>query len=350
MRRLRWLGGLFSFCVLAGAGRGAGLPPTEEKMISAAEVDVRSGPSANPAFYPTIKLHRGDKVQLIKDKSPQAGWLAIKPPPGSFSWVNARLVQKINDKTGSVLADDAPVLVGSALTNSPPSVRSPKPLARGTIVYLLDKPLRASDGSQWYPIEPNETEVRFIPASAVEAAAAVAAVTAKEPADVKDADFQEAEKAERERRFTDAARLYRQAMNGTTNQDEKVACANRLASLARTSPASAPPRVALGQPHTPAPTNQATSLYGTPSGGNAPLQSQSSGPGYLFQSGFQVDGKPVYRLADRNMQHVLYIIPQPGLSLAPYVNRWVELYGPVTYRSETVRAYFMSASYIKVVQ
>jgi hypothetical protein len=340
---------MLGVCLLGGAARAAELPATEEKVVAAQEVDVRSGPSASPSFYATGKLHRGDKVQILKDRPAQAGWVAIKPPPGSFSWVNARLVKPVNDYTGQILAEDTPVLVGSALSNNPPSVRSPRPLARGTIVVLLDKPLRASDGSRWYPIEPNPTEVRYIPASAVESAPAVAAATAKEPADAKDPVFQEADRAERARRFADADRLYRQAAQQTNDPGVKVLCANRLASLARTAPAANPPQVALGQPQPPA--NQATSMYGTSgaAAGAAVPPGQWSGPGWIMQAGFQVDGRPVYRLVDWNGAHVLYLVPQPGISLDQYVHNRVNLYGPVTYRSETVRAYFMSVGYVKAV-
>ena len=49
-------------------------------------------------------------------------------------------------------------------------------------------------------------------------------------------------------------------------------------------------------------------------------------------------------------QLVCYVIAQPGLNLDAYANRYVDLYGQLGYRSETVRAYFLSASYAKPVQ
>lgn len=348
MRTVHLLGGMLGLWALTWPARAAEPAAGEEKVIALPEVEVRSGPSASPAFYATAKLHRGDKVQVLKDRAPQAGWVAIKPPPGSFSWVNARLVRLINDYTGQVLAEDTPVLIGSALSNAPPSVRSPKPLARGTIVVILDKPLRASDGSRWYPIEPNPTEVRYIPASAVESEPAVATVSAKEPTDIKDPTFLRAEQAEKAGDTALADRLYHQVAAETKDHNLQVLCANRLAALAKAGPAAGPPGVALGQPQPP--TNQATALYGKSQGNTPGTASQWSGPGWLVRGGFQIDGKPVYRLVDRDWQHVLYVVPQPGISLDPYLSRWVDLYGPVTYRSETVRAYYMTAGYVRPVQ
>src|SRR5689334_13125487 len=73
------------------------------ETIQAAEVEVRSGPSLNPSYYPTSKLYRGDKVTVVKEYDKD--WLAIEPPaPGrdSFSWINAQAV-KVNGMSAIVV-------------------------------------------------------------------------------------------------------------------------------------------------------------------------------------------------------------------------------------------------------
>src|SRR5262245_7679264 len=100
------------------------------------EAEVRSGPSTDPKLYPTNRLRKGDVVEVVKEHDDT--WLEIKPPKGSFSWINARFVEKHNDRTWVVNAQvDAPaeVLYGSRVTdpNVKPSVKSAD-VPRGTIL------------------------------------------------------------------------------------------------------------------------------------------------------------------------------------------------------------------------
>ena len=69
----------------------AGQDSGNEMVIVIPEVEVRSGPTLE--YYPTSKLYYGSKVIVLRE-SKQPGWLAIKPPPGSFSWINAKFVKK----------------------------------------------------------------------------------------------------------------------------------------------------------------------------------------------------------------------------------------------------------------
>src|SRR5262249_5626671 len=147
-------------------GMGAYVQPTQEMTVVVPAVDARSGPSEK--FYPTSKLYLGDKVQVIKGREDNPGWVAIKPPRGSFSWINARFVKVLTPPYGTVVADvDHPeeVLVGRALDNRRPDkiqVRLPK----GTQIIILDKALTDERG-KWYPIQAPPEEVRYLPASAV---------------------------------------------------------------------------------------------------------------------------------------------------------------------------------------
>src|SRR5436190_12691240 len=72
-----------------GAPVGAtGTAYPAEMTIVVPEVEVRSSPTTK--YYATSKLRQGDRVLVLKDCKEQPGWLVIKPPPGSFSWVRAK--------------------------------------------------------------------------------------------------------------------------------------------------------------------------------------------------------------------------------------------------------------------
>src|SRR5438105_10009930 len=80
-----------------------------ETTIEADEAYVRSGSSTK--YYPTSKLRRGDKV--VVHRHDPGGWFMIEPPPGSFSWVPARYVQKNDAGRGTITTNNVVVRVGS---------------------------------------------------------------------------------------------------------------------------------------------------------------------------------------------------------------------------------------------
>src|SRR5579859_6251529 len=54
-----------------------------QATVTAPHVEVRSGPTDK--FYPTLELHQGEAVVVIR-ASTEPGWVEIKPPEGSFNW------------------------------------------------------------------------------------------------------------------------------------------------------------------------------------------------------------------------------------------------------------------------
>jgi SH3-like domain-containing protein len=62
--------------------------------VTADEVDVRSGPSTR--HYMTHRLFAGDEVQVYRREA--TGWLAIRPPEGSYSWIPADVTEETNDR------------------------------------------------------------------------------------------------------------------------------------------------------------------------------------------------------------------------------------------------------------
>src|SRR5690242_1756801 len=107
MRPAHLMGGMA--LIVACAVPAAGQVSTQDAVVTAPEVEVRSGPS--PMFYVTSKLKNGARVRVVKE---EGNYLAIVPPAGSFSWVNARFLDhKVGAPTAVVLGDGkVPVMVG----------------------------------------------------------------------------------------------------------------------------------------------------------------------------------------------------------------------------------------------
>ena len=158
MRVARTLAGLALIHVLGAGALGQTAP--FDAAISVPEAEVRSGPSSSPNFYVTGKLRQGTRVHVVEEKN---GWLAITPPPGSFSWISGLVIERTGRTTAVVRADGAPVRVGSSLVDQEPTIEQVK-LSHGTQIVILGS---AKDG-KWWPIEPPPQEVRYIPKEAVQ--------------------------------------------------------------------------------------------------------------------------------------------------------------------------------------
>ncbi len=71
-------------------------------------VYVRCRPDQN--WYPTTRLKRGDRVEVFGE---QFGWLKIRPPRGSFCYIDKTLVTREGADKGVVNADNVYVRAGS---------------------------------------------------------------------------------------------------------------------------------------------------------------------------------------------------------------------------------------------
>jgi hypothetical protein len=387
---------------LALAGRlGAADPPPDVRAVIVPEAEVRCGPSTSPQMYRTNLLHQGDRVEVVEELK-EGGWLAIRPPRGSFSWINTRFLQHVTPhQSNYVVAQDdvpVPVIYGSPfIPDRRPTVAGAR-LTRGHQVRGLGPALADAEGT-WMPIEPPASEVRYIRAENVSRLPAAptrttvaasgsfkdgppAAPPAPPPPPDGDALWRQAEQAERTGRLADAIRLYELAgeANLHVNHARAEAALRRAEWLRQggnppsggsafypdrevrppTPPGDARPAAApyegrvyalptdTGEPATAArligsaPASPPGQFCSTPSAAPAawgappaPVGYPSSGPGRLHRSrvGFLLvsdNGRPVY-----------YAAGQPGLDLEPYVDRNVELFGPVAYRND-LRAYFMT--------
>src|SRR5262249_6077533 len=101
----------------------------------------------------------------------------IQPPPGSFSWVNLKMVERIVPTQANwvVKNDSTPVLIGSEFVRERPTVEGVR-LARGTQLRVVGQ--QEVDGdTAWLPIEPPAREARYVRAEAVAVAAPLPSAT-----------------------------------------------------------------------------------------------------------------------------------------------------------------------------
>jgi hypothetical protein len=301
-------------CLSVAAAVLLALPAkAQETTITVSEVYVYSGPSTK--FYPTSALRAGQKVEVVQTADNQPGWLAIKPPVKSFSWIAQRFVAPTaNAMIGVVEADhDVPVLPGSSLTNQPPNVERAK-LRRGTLVTIVGPPEYASTGV-WLPIAPPAGEVRYIEAYAVKApnVAAAGAPPSAPP--------------------------------GPAATPPQPGDPRNMA---------APPQYAGGwqagdQPRTPGQTTAYTKTTPTsPAIPSPPVgQAQYSPQGILRKTAFQLNGQPVYVLEVAAGQRGIYVAAPPGFTLSPYVGRSIRVYGTTSYLSnDYLRDYYVTATHV----
>jgi hypothetical protein len=173
-----------------------------------------------------------------------------------------------------VLADDAPLLLGTA-NSAQPLPHQVGTAKRGTMVVVLgEKALSDALGEKttWWRIQPTTNEVRWV------------------------------------------------------NKDAVQGNANSLAGGGGQSPAARNPNNVVGQPMA---RPSYTPVQPPPTG-----VIMTSGPGNLRRAAFQIDGQPAFVLEDTRGYPVVYAIAQPGLNLEPFVNRRVELFGPMIQRPD----------------
>ena len=320
-----------------------------EAVILQNEVEVRSGPSKN--FYPTSKLYRNDKVLVLRESKEAPGWLEVKPPTGSFSWISGKHVKQVDQRYAYVDCDPAkpvPVLPGSSLVNQEPNRESMK-LTAGTVLVIVDRPLQVN-GDTWLPIQPHPSEVRYIPADSVRPAQTVTA-TASAPnwtltpqGYVGNNVLAEAEKAVRENDLNRARQLFQQVANNATDPNQKVYAMNRLASLPQSPFAT-----------TSNPKDESRTAF---SPGNPPvipglaMLRPDAWSAYGRLRDLQMkreDGQPIYALEDERGRILNYVTTNPGKSLNAYIGRTVAVYGPTMWRPDSaVKMQYIVATYVAV--
>lgn len=121
---------------------------------------IRSAPGSEND-YATGTLRRGDIVEIFFKNGD--GWCAIRPPEGSYSWVNGNFVRPTQDGGGVIVSPsegkEVPVRVGADSVLKSTSVQVG--LKSGRTVTILGE-TTLTGGKTWYKISPPAGEFRWI--------------------------------------------------------------------------------------------------------------------------------------------------------------------------------------------
>lgn len=129
---------------------------------------VRSGPGAS--HYGTDRLAPGSKVEIYRHDP--GGWMAIRPPKGSFSLIQRDEVELDDKGQATVLEDDTLAWVGTRLSAVDKPMFQVK-LRAGEVLNVLgvvdrEKFKLDEDQPDWVQIEPPRGEFRWISSQNIE--------------------------------------------------------------------------------------------------------------------------------------------------------------------------------------
>jgi hypothetical protein len=327
-------------------------------VVKPSTADVTSGVGNPSLFYVTNRLHQGDRVEVVREE--QGGWLAIKAPPGSVSWVNARFLKPVGRDVWSVESlEDVPLFYASEVRKEKPNVRSLY-LTRGTIVEKAAQAVSAEDGN-WQAIKSPAAELRYIRATDVTPVAAAGggllapttspvdtsrppkdyavppvATPSVEPLAPANARWAEAQKAEREDRTKEAIELYNKLGREVANTDHDLSmrCFNQASWLQRK------PAYAIGNRLQPVAAGTSVG-YSPQAAGNQCTTSEYTFYGRLRQAYQSLDQKPTYVV--ENGQGIVAYVTSSGADLNVLLGRNVAVSGPACWCG-SVRANYVRAT------
>jgi uncharacterized protein YgiM (DUF1202 family) len=170
---LRYVAGSYLLAIFTAATVAAELDPYEARVI-VARAQVRSGPGEQ--FYPSDTLAESETVEVYREHA--GGWLAIRPPKNSFSWVCGRYLKLRDNGLAEVDAQGVDSRIGSRFGNQRNAVQIQ--LRKGEVVEILGE--AEEGGDTWYKIAPPAGEFRWIHATNVKRVAASVTADSDEPA------------------------------------------------------------------------------------------------------------------------------------------------------------------------
>src|SRR3954467_3039841 len=147
-----------AFCALQSWAAAESTPYQARVIVAGAT--VRSGPGDN--FYPTDTLSQGDLLEVYREKS--GGWLGIRPPLNSFSWVAARDLIVKDGGLAEIARDNVPSRIGSRLSEKRNA--SQVRLKKGEGIEVVGEATVSDE--KWCKIAPPAGEFRWIQSSLVE--------------------------------------------------------------------------------------------------------------------------------------------------------------------------------------
>ncbi len=331
--------------------------------VKAESAELRAGPSDSTQYHVTNTVRRGTTLEVLGEEP--GGWLRVKPPPGSVTWINTASLNN------TVPGQNKPV-VGAAGATIPTYPGSEANLGRrpnvigarvkpGFIAECIGSPERPDVDGTWVRIKPPPGEVRYVRAAALDGAtgsftpapgAAASAVSAgalpiartpsANAAQTADELWRQAHAAHVARRHEEAAKLYEETAEAAKANPALAAHATAQARALRAWLASS-----AGSSF--APTSAGATL-------SAPGDTPRAQPvgvfrGTLRRAGWNIDGQRAYFLdvfvQGGIRQPGFYVTAGPGVDLAAFAGRDVELAGTPVYRGE-LRAHHLVAGRIQL--
>lgn len=344
--------------------------------VNSGDVYVRSGPGRD--YYPTDKLQKGEKIEVYRHDP--GGWLAIRPPRQSFSWVSSRHLDPVDDRLAVVNSGRVVARVGSTFSDVRDVIQVR--LEKGEQVELLDSP--ATD-SPWCKIAPPAGEFRWVFSKFVDSELpADVARDEREAAGESDLADDESESREGVRLASGAQKTAREPRIAT-RQAPRVDIANesgRQRELDRIDlelsamvveeittwsfgPLNDRANALLEQAQTPSERGRArqlvdklarfedikkrhdairnpqqtapTGLAATNIAPRTAVDPRFDGVGRLAPVVSQRPNSPQFALIDASNTVVSFITPAPGVNLRPYVDKQVGVNGQRGYRTDLQR-------------
>jgi hypothetical protein len=123
--------------------------------------EVVSGPGHR--YYATDRLELGTKVEVYREEA--SGWLAIRPPQGSFSWVDAAAIERDEeDESLGRVTEPTPAWIGTAAERVREHRQHVTLKADEVVRILGERQVETEEGEEetWLKIAPPAGEFRWI--------------------------------------------------------------------------------------------------------------------------------------------------------------------------------------------
>lgn len=152
--------------VSGGAPNGDSANKVETGYVAVSRALVYSGPSED--YYPTHQLAQGAAVEIYHQSD--SGWMAIRPPSGSFSWIPATDAYLLpGGRSVEITSKNCVSWIGSSLGTAK-QYRWQVQLNPGEqLTKLGEESIKDKEGKEtlWYKIAPPNGEFRWIQKSAI---------------------------------------------------------------------------------------------------------------------------------------------------------------------------------------
>jgi hypothetical protein len=131
-----------------------------EAYVCVDQAEVVAGPGHR--FYITDRLPRGTKVEIYREEA--SGWLAIRPPQGSFSWVPSEFIEITDDESIGRVKEPTASWIGTTIEHVAEHEQQVT-LKTGELVQIeAEKSVTSRNGNErtWLKIGPPAGEYRWI--------------------------------------------------------------------------------------------------------------------------------------------------------------------------------------------